>query len=295
MALPYLQPWQDWVTQAWNILLGRRVAAPSDDWLVGPFGEPGVHGEGIVAGLAAREGLTIDRERTPRGLVDSFAAFPGLAGAIRPEIVAFYTATSEYDFDVWSKWEPGWGFFGRLVRRLFSQRIGQLDLPGDPLATAAGVTSEVIVLRDAAGVGRHRVWLRKLRGTGGVIYAGVYAHGRLPDGEPCLKVVFPLPHGSATVVMRASTGPGGSLVLESDGRNGGDAGFYFLVEDRRGTVWKHHLRSFAERITVYGDTDGQLRADHVMRLWGRTVYTLHYKLRRRAASAARERARVAAG
>lgn len=280
MAWPHPQPWQDWLTQAWNIACGRRLTE-ADAWLQGPGGEIGVSGEALIERLAVREGLSVDRANRVVGLMDGFAEFPQLAGRVRPEIVEFYTRTPAYAFDVWSEWKPGWGAGGRLVTRLFSRRIGQLNLPGSPLATAAGITSEVILLREPDGRPRHRVWLRRLRSTGAVIYVGFYGTTVRPAGEPCLKIAFPLPCGSATVVMRATAGADGRLVLESRGDGYGDAGFYFLVADRRGQWWQHYLRSFRERIEVFVDDAGQLRADHTMSLWGRTVFALHYKITRR--------------
>jgi|TARA_B110000495_G_C22946852_1_gene554347 hypothetical protein len=38
MALPESQNVLDWVTQLWNIALGRKVDADEDHWLLGPIG-----------------------------------------------------------------------------------------------------------------------------------------------------------------------------------------------------------------------------------------------------------------
>lgn len=278
MSLPHPQILQDWLTQAWNIALGTPLTLPGDGWLLGPFGRPGGIHERVLDDIAGREGLTIDRSNSDVGLLDDFSAFPAIAGKIDSRIEAFYATTPAYAFEVWSRWSPGFGVGARAVSRLFSRRIGQLNLPEDALDTAYGISSEVVLLRQPDGEIRHRLWLRRLLKTGDVIYCGLYTHTRLPSGEPCLKVVFPLPHGNATVIMSPRADPDGSLELSSRGRQSGDPGFYFLLEDRHGGLWKHYLRQFHERIHVFVDRHGCLRADHTMSLWGRIAFALHYKI-----------------
>jgi hypothetical protein len=280
MALPHPQAPQDWLSQAWNIALGRRMDPSRDAWLMGPIGETGGIHEKVIGDIARREGLTIDRANCTLGLMGDFSSFPHVAGRVDPRIAEFYTATPDFEFDVWSRWSRCFEPWGRLVTWLYSRRIGQLNLPGDSMDTSHGITSEVILLRDDDGRVRHRVWLRRLRKSGEVIYSGVYDHTTLPSGEPCLKVVFPLPKGNATVIMRLLARRDGGLVLVSQGRRNGDPGFYFLVEDRRGAMWQHYVSSFHERIIVFIDEQGELRADHEMRLWGWRTYRLHYRIRK---------------
>lgn len=43
-------------------------------------------------------------------------------------------------------------------------------------------------------------------------------------------------------------------------------------------MWVRYLRSLRESIHVY-EHDGQIRADHVLSLWGLTFLRLHYRLR----------------
>lgn len=278
---PHTQPVADWLTQYWNILLGRRVCATRDGWLLGPFGRPGGVGEAIIQQVAESEGLSVVRS-APAGLMSSASVFAEGGSEIHPDIAAFYTQTSEFTMDVWTKWEPIWGSFGRVVDRLFSRRIDQLRLPADSLATSRGITSEIVLLRDRDGATRHTLWLRKLVSTGTIIYSGFYSHVHSPSGEQLMKVVFPLPHGSATVLMRLSTLPGGGLRLSSCGSTDGDPGLYLLVRDRTGSVWSHYIKTFHEIIDVCLDAGGNVRADHTMKLWGRLAYSLHYRVSRRA-------------
>ena len=76
----------------------------------------------------------------------------------------------------------------------------------------------------------------------------------------------------------------------SSGERFGDPGFYFLLRDRRGRHWAQYIRSFRERIAVYVDAEGVVRADHELSLWRRTALRLHYRInpRRSAETHARE-------
>ncbi|WP_415909492.1 hypothetical protein [Oleiharenicola sp. Vm1] len=277
MALPYSQNPLDWLTQAWNITSGQPFDPAREPWLAGPCGRPGGISDRVVAQIAEEEDLAVVRAQSDHGLLDSFERFPHLRG-VDDRILRFYRCTPGYSFEVWSRWETPWRYGGALVDALFARRISQLSLPQDPLATARGITSEVILLTRPNGEVAHRVWFRKLRHTGSTIYSGFYSETMLPSGEPCVKVVFPLPHGNATVLMRAHARADGGLRLASQGSQAGEPGFYFIVRDRRGRQWRNYLRSFHEFIDVYVDGDGTLRADHTMHLWNRLVYSLHYKM-----------------
>ena len=275
MALPKPQNPLDWTTQLWNIVLGRRVDVEVDRWLLGPIGDSGGIADKFIARVAEEEGLTIKRNSPGAGLVDGF---DGLVNSVNTDIEDFYQRTSDFDLDVWTQWKPIFGSLGYIVYKLFSQRIQQLNLPQNSLDTALGIKSEIIRLVDDAGKTIYRVWYRRLKKTGEVVYSGIYTHCRIPSGENCLKVIFPLPEGSATVIMRMSSDSNGNLLLESKGKEYGDPGFYFLVKDKKGDLWKHYLPSFHERIFVFEDEEGTLRADHSMSLWKCRAYDLHYKM-----------------
>jgi hypothetical protein len=69
----------------------------------------------------------------------------------------------------------------------------------------------------------------------------------------------------------------GRATVTSSGRSFGDPGFYFTVH-RRGRVWARYVRTMQESIRVFVD-GADVRADHVMWLWGATFLRLHYRLR----------------
>jgi len=124
-------------------------------------------------------------------------------------------------------------------------------------------------------------WLRRLAKSGHVIYTGLYSvesPGEFAD--PCVKVSFPLPQGSATVFLRPEAQPDGSFKLISSGRKFGEPGFYRMVELKPG-VWKvRNFRTLREYFHVYVDESGMLRTDHLVTFLGLTILRLHYKCER---------------
>lgn len=93
---------------------------------------------------------------------------------------------------------------------------------------------------------------------------------------PGVKVVFPLPNGNATVILRPEAGSDGSLLLHSSGRRFGDPGFYFVVRRDAGLAVRY-LPTLRERIHVYLEGD-ELHTDHHFRIWGLRYLQLHYRL-----------------
>lgn len=273
----------DWVTQRWVRATGRRVDLRDAPWLAGPVGDARGIGADFFERLAAREGLVVRRAREA-GLLADFSALAAPdfdPRAVRPGVAAFYERTAAYELDSWAEWTGTFRPFGRLLARLFSRRLQQLNVPLSGLDTSRGVTSEVLQLVDpATGDVRHTAWLRRLAGSGDVLYAGSYGLAALPGrAGACVKVVFPLPNGNAVVVMRPEAHADGSFSVVSAGTRFGDPGFYFTVREDDGAVSARYVASLKESIRVYEAEGGAVRADHVLRLWGATFLRLHYRLR----------------
>ena len=276
----------DWTTQWWVQATGRRVALDEHSWLEGPVGDVDVIGTDFFARFADREGLTMVTDGPPRGLVENFAAFAGPAcspSQVDARVVEFYEQTSEYEFDVWSEWRGGFRPFGSALAVIFSRRLQQLNVPLSPLDTSQGISTAVIQLVDAAGAVKQTAWVREIVASKRTLYAGSYSLCRVPgfDG-PCIKIAFPLPNGSANVIMRPESAPDGSFTVRSSGKHFGDPGFYFFVEAERDRGWARYLKTLKEDIRVYVDPRGHLRADHDLRIWGMIFLRLHYRMRRRA-------------
>jgi hypothetical protein len=121
-------------------------------------------------------------------------------------------------------------------------------------------------------------WLRRMKSTGRVIYAGIYSTIRIPREEnPCVKVTFPC-RGSANVYLRPVAHADGSFGLDSSGSGFGKSGFYRLVESGP-EYWRvRNFTTLHELFRVYVDSEGVLRTDHKISFVGLTILRLHYKM-----------------
>jgi hypothetical protein len=268
----------DWLTQQWVRSTGRRVNLADEAWLDGPAGNSRIIGRQFFADYARDRGLEQVADGR-RGLMPEFdeLRLPGISAAVRD----FYESTASYDLDAWAEWRGAFRPFGRALAVLFSRRLQQLNVPLSALDSSKGMTSSVSPFRDArSGKIVHTAWVRELHATGNVLYAGAYSTCCVPGHDkPCVKVVFPLPNGSATVVMRPEAEQDGSLTLTSAGERFGDPGFYFVVQAGGGHAWARYVRCMQESIRVYPGEGDTVRADHVLWLWGMQFLRLHYRMR----------------
>ncbi|HEX6162759.1 MAG TPA: hypothetical protein VFZ31_05310 [Vicinamibacterales bacterium] len=265
-------------------IFGRVVHESSEPWLSGPTGG-GYIGDKPYEEIAARENLELVRRASSGGLLSDFGALDGPGCAIarlQPAVRHFYEHTARYRMDIWSEtYFPGSIGLWLLVTTI-SRKFGQLNFPLRALAAAKGIDSEIVLLKDRNGEVRYTGWYRRLMEMGRTIYTGFYMTARVPHCEtPCVKVVFPMPNGNATVILRPSIDPSGRLVLSSNGSRFGDAGFYRIdrVDQDRLRVWR--VSTLREEFRVYVDEDGVLRCDHSIGFLGLPVLHLHYRIEQR--------------
>jgi hypothetical protein len=275
----------DWITQRSVKITGRTIDPGTEAWLSGPIGKPHYVGKAFFSTLAAELGLSIDDASSGRGLMRDFYALGSSTfdpDVIAQAIVNFYEHTSEYDLDAWAEWRGVFRPFGYVLAYLFSRRLQQLNLPLSALDTSHGITSDVIHLKNnLTGAVEYTGWVRELKGTGNVLYAGSYSLCQIPLNEgQYVKVVFPLPHGNVVVVMKPQQHNDGSFSLASIGNKFGEPGFYFTVRNVDGSTSAKYVRAIREVIHVYAMDDGGVRADHVLKLSGVTFLRLHYRLRK---------------
>jgi hypothetical protein len=275
------QKFQDWFTQQWVILWGKRIEPEDVPWLMGPFGKLGATADDFVNRLAEDEGLVIQRNAASRGLVYSIneLKLPETECArLSQSVVDFYERTSHYKLNISVKWNPLFKNFGRLIQYLFSNRIKQLNIPTENLGRSVQVNSEIITLSDPKSDDViYTIWYRTFKSSGSVLYSGVYTTCKLPSGRACIKAVFPLPNGNATVIMSPGVGPNGELRLDSSGEKFGDAGFYFLLKDSKGDVWAQYISSFRDQLVV-SCHEGNLNAQQTLTLWHWRVLRFNYEI-----------------
>lgn len=269
-------------------LFGRTHRRTDIAWLIGPLGGR-VIGEEAYREVAAEEGLAIERAVRDGGLVPSFESLRGPRfdpAALQPAVRDFYEHTAAYAMDVWSRTYFPANVALFLLVTTISRQVNQLNFPLSPLETAPGLTSEILTLRRADGTIRYTGWFRTLAENRRVLYTGFYMTETAPHAGPCVKVVFPMPRGNATVLLRPDLLSDGSLVLDSSGKRFGDAGFYRLQARGANSVCVWRIRTLKERFHVYTDERGVLRCVHTVRFLGMPVLQLHYKIWKRDAGAA---------
>tara|TARA_R110002049_G_scaffold118436_2_gene272369 strand:- start:788 stop:1261 length:474 start_codon:yes stop_codon:yes gene_type:complete len=145
---------------------------------------------------------------------------------------------------------------------------------------AKGMNSDIIQLIDKKTKKVKRtIWLRTFKETKQVVYSGVYETCTIPNGTTCIKAMFPLPNGNATVILQPSVGNNGELILKSAGRKIGDSGFYFLLKDKNGILWTNYIKSFKDNLTV-SFNDGKIKANQKLTFYGLKVLNFEYEIKK---------------
>lgn len=276
-----IQNIQDWITQQWVILFGRKINPETHHWLMGPFGELGSIGTEFFEQLAKSEGLEIIRNTSTGGILSSIEDL-NLSEEdfqrLSKKVTHFYENTAQYDLKLEVKWNVLFKPFGFAVKKLFSQRINQLNIPMENQENSSQIKSEIISLKNPkTGEIKYRIWYRTDLKNDQVIYSGIYTTCQLPSGQTCVKAIFPLPQGSATIILKPSVGEKGELTLESSGEKFGEAGFYFLLKDIRGKYWSKYVRPFREQLKVSENGD-RVEANQQLTLWHQNVVNFKYKI-----------------
>jgi hypothetical protein len=257
---------------------GRRVSFDEHPWLLGPVGGFREIGDDWLTLEAEHHGGSVGAG----GLLDAMSTLdgPGFSAAdLAVPVVDFYERTSEWRLEVWSQWCPAAWPFGWLISSIFAKRLQQLNLPLRPLDTAYGMDSRVMAVRDQDGSQVGAAWLRTLRSTGQAIYGGWYSTELLPGGvRPSIRVVFPLPNGSVTVLLRPEVRSDGALILSSPvGPFGAEGAYLVVTRPDRKSGWALRV-PLAERFVVFVDDEGVLRTNHELNLRQVPVLRLHYRL-----------------
>jgi hypothetical protein len=261
-------------------VFGRSHRRADVGWLLGPVGAATI-GDRCYEETAAAEGLTLERRARGGGLIPRFDVLASATfdpGRVHPKIRDFYENTHAYRLDTWATtYFPARLALWALVSTI-SRRVEQLDFPLDGLETARGMTSEIVLLRRADGSIRYTGWFRKLQGSGRVVYTGFYMTERAPMQEgACVKVVFPMPGGNATVILRPENDESSGFRLASIGRAFGDAGFY-RVQNAGSALRVWRIVSLHETFRLYVDEEDAVRCEHHVRFLGMPVLTLHYRI-----------------
>lgn len=274
---------QDWITQQWVIVFGEKIDKKNHNWLLGPFGGTNGIGQKFINQLAEKEHLTIDNQKKNKGLIQSIDQLnlsTNELNVLSQDVIDFYQNTSNYDLQLKAKWSPLFKGFGILIRTIFSKRIEQLNVPIRSITSSEALTSEIIHLKDPkTNEVKRTVWLRTFKLTGQVVYSGVYDTCTMPSGRTCIKAIFPLPNGNATVILTPEIGKNGELVIDSAGQGIGDSGFYFLLKDSKGQLWTKFVKSFKDKLVVRS-LNNRITASQTLTLWNLRVLRFEYEIKK---------------
>ena len=275
------QNFNDWFTQQWVILRGRKIDPAQYSWLIGPIGGINGIGDAYIEQLAEKENLVINRNTESKGLLASIQVLdlPGdELSRISNKVIDFYERTTNYKLGFAAHWSPFFKPFAFLVNLIFGRRLRQLNIPTNNRVASQSLLSEIITLHTPdTNELKYTFWLRKFRETDEVLYSGIYETCRLPSGITCVKAIFPLPNGSATVIMKPSVYADNGLLLDATGKKIGDPGFYFLLKDASGNYWTRYIASFANRLII-SESDSTLSARQTLHLWKQQVVCFDYTI-----------------
>ena len=276
------QNFQDWITQQWVILFGKKIVPEENEWLLGPFGKTKGIGLKFIKQLAENEQLLIDKKQINKGLLHSINQLDIPKKELKrlsKDVIDFYENTSNYNFDLNVKWNPFFKIFGVLLKILFSNRIQQLNIPMNNTKESKALKSKIIHLtKKGTNELKRTIWLRTFKNSEQVVYSGVYEVCSIPSGRKCIKAIFPLPNGSATVILNPTVGENGELILNSSGKKIGDSGFYFLLKDSKDNLWTKFIKSFQDKLVVSSE-NGKIKAIQTLTLWNLRVLQFKYDIK----------------
>lgn len=274
---------QDWVTQQWVIIFGKKIHPNDNQWLLGPFGKTKGIGLKFIEQLSKDELLRIDKEQLNKGILNSINQLnlsEKELNRLSKNVIDFYENTSNYDFDLIVKWNPLFKVFGVLLKLLFSNRIEQLNIPLNNNKESTALNSKIIhLVNENTKEIKRTIWLRTFKKSNQVVYSGIYEVCTIPSGQNCIKAIFPLPNGSATVILNPIVGENGELILNSSGRKIGDSGFYFLLKDSKGNLWAKFIQSFRDKLVVSSQNE-KISAIQTLTLWNLRVLEFKYDIKK---------------
>ncbi len=264
-------------------IMGVKILYDDHPWLKGPIGNPAGIGEGYFLQLGQQQGLHVVKNHN-EGLLANFAK--DLEGVhfnpdlITPEIVNFYEHTSGYTMDLDIKWKKTAKLLFGLSHTLFTRRYGQMNMPlNDPPDGA--IQSDIYALEEVGDrVPKMTGWVRRNRQTGETVLSGAYSIAKLPNNPDvqCIRVVFPIPCGNATVFLEPRNLEDGAMRLVSKGDQFGDPGLYIVQNETDVSAQVVYLKKFTQELNFTMDSFDRLQAQHSFAFGKRGILELDYAI-----------------
>jgi hypothetical protein len=265
-------------------LLAER-AHPEDVPFVVPLASQTRYvGTGYVRSLAQVLGGTFTPDVADIGIVASLDELAGPSfdpAGVDPLVREFYEHTTRFALDIVPEWRlwvrPGY----LLYRTLVARPLGQANVPMSQREAQRGVRSRIDTITGRpGGAPVIRGWIRSAADTGEPIYVGIYTTYRR-SGHGYVSVGFPLPQASFTATLAPNARSGGGLVLDSRSDLDQPGHYLTYIDPDHGELTTMAVRGFAERLNVYVDDAGVLRAEHAFWVFGFPFLVLHYRMHRK--------------
>jgi hypothetical protein len=265
-------------------LLASQVPAESVPFVVPRASRTRYVGTGYLRDLAAVLGGRYTADVPDIGIVASLDELDGPGfdpRAVHPFVREFYEHTTRFALDIVPEWRlwvrPGY----LLYLTLLARPLGQASVPMNQRAAHRGVHSRIDTVTGAPGVpGIVRGWIRSYADTDEPIYVGIYTTYR-HEGRGYVSVGFPLPQASFTATLEPRARPGGGLVLDSRGATSQSGHYLTYIDPVASDLTVLAVHGFAERLDVYVDDAGELRAEHAFAVFGYPFLILHYRMHRK--------------
>lgn len=231
----------------------------------------------------------VDDARQALGQLDSLREVGGKhfeVAAVHPKIRRFYEETSRFSLVVTPDWRPPFRLAGRVVAAVARRWLGNLELPTRPEVEDT-IGARVFPLKTSLDrrVGA-RAYVRTYteHGHTRANYIGSYASTDLA-GRSHLVAVFPLPLSCLVGVLRFEPASASGLVVTSAPRAGeGPAGEGVYLATALGLL----RLPLNERIHVWVDDAGDLRAEHDLFVLGLRAFCLRYAIAELSSTASSE-------
>lgn len=265
-------------------LLASQVPAEDVPFVVPRASRTHYVGTGYLADLAEALGGRYTADVADIGIVASLdeLAGPGFdPQAVDPLVREFYEHTTRFTLDIVPEWRlwirPGY----LLYLTLLARPLGQASVPMNQREALRGVHSRIDTVTGAPGNPPViRGWIRSYADTDDPIYVGIYTTYR-HQGRGYVSVGFPLPQMSFTATLEPRARPGGGLVLDSRGETSQSGHYLTYIDPETADLTVVGVLGFAERLDVYVDGDGELRAEHAFAVFGIPFLVLHYRIHRK--------------
>jgi len=265
-------------------LLASQVPAANVPFVVPRASRTRYVGTGYVKDLAEVLGGQYTADVADIGIVASLDELKGPGfdpAAVHPLVREFYEHTTRFTLDIVPEWRlwvrPGY----LLYLTLLARPLGQASVPMNQRAAHRGVRSRIDTVTSAPNApGVIRGWIRSYADTGDPIYVGIYTTYRY-EGMGYVSVGFPLPQASFTATLEPRARPGGGLVLDSRGGTAQSGHYLTYIDPATSDLTVLAVHGFAERLDVYVDEAGELRAEHAFAVFGIPFLVLHYHMHRK--------------